>query len=371
MATDLTKLKVSLTKHGAHKIAYLVAEFDKDDVLNHLDGDFRDINIDFAQTRKILSIDDDGVAPNFWNEIKQFGEEDVFDLVFLSIVLSHHDLMDCMIQGFEDGAVIIRGKIIDGKAYTNFARIIEDLGFAIEHTADYVSFDISRIFYKFYLSSFIFQLIELKLIDAGWEKENSLIDESIKQNIHLVFNLSPNEFTAWLEANQDIETFARKITKPKRKFKNGIDFKSGHNAKFDGELEYEVTSKRKKQLKHNQIQNELFKILTEQYPEDKIGTEIKTNVGSVDLVRVSSKEYIFYEIKTADTVKTSIRQALSQLLEYAYWNKIENVSMLIIVAPNRATNSAVRYLRVLRERFNIPIYYQQFNIEDNSLGEIK
>jgi len=371
MATDLTKLKVSLTKHGAHKIAYLVAEFDKDDVLNHLEGDFRDINIDAAQTRKILSIDGNGVAPTFWNEIKHFGEEDVFDLVFLSIVLSHHDLMNCMVVGFEDGAVINRGKVIDGKAYTNFARIIDDLGFAIEHTADFISFDISRIFYKFYLSSFIFQLIELKLLDAGWGKDNSLINESINQNIHLVFNLSPDEFKAWMEANQDIESFARKITKPKRKFKAGINFNSGHNEKFDGEVEYEVTSKRKKQLKHNLIQNELFKILSEQYPEDEIGTEVKTNIGSIDLVRLTNKEYIFYEIKTANTVKTSIRQALSQLLEYAYWNKIENITQLIIVAPNKPTKSAIEYLEVLRGKFNIPVYYQYFNLNDKTLGEIK
>jgi len=51
MATVLKKLIVSLTKHGAHKIAFLLQKFDKDDILNHLKGDYMDIHIDSAQTK--------------------------------------------------------------------------------------------------------------------------------------------------------------------------------------------------------------------------------------------------------------------------------------------------------------------------------
>ena len=82
MATDLKKLIVSLTKHGAHKIAFLLQKFDKDDILNHLSGDYMDINIDPAQTRGILSINQAGIAPDLWNEIKKYGLEDIFDLSF-------------------------------------------------------------------------------------------------------------------------------------------------------------------------------------------------------------------------------------------------------------------------------------------------
>jgi len=84
MVTDLSKLKVSLTKHGAHKIAFLLQEFDKDDILHHLEGNFMNINIDRAQTMRILSIEEGKPAPDFWNEIKKYGLEDIFDLVFIA-----------------------------------------------------------------------------------------------------------------------------------------------------------------------------------------------------------------------------------------------------------------------------------------------
>ena len=135
MTTDLSKLKVSLTKHGALKIAYLLQKFDKDDILNHLGGDYMDITIDDAQTRKILSIIGKNPAPDLWNEIKKYGLEDIYDLVFIAIVFSHNELITALRNGITEGCVIWRGSVIDGKAYTNFAGIIDEFGFAIEHTS--------------------------------------------------------------------------------------------------------------------------------------------------------------------------------------------------------------------------------------------
>jgi len=134
MSTDLNKLRVSLTKHGAHKVAYLVRKFDKDDILNHLSGDYNSIKIDYAQARKILSANQDGIAPELWNQLKQYGEEDIFDVVFISNVFSHVDLINTIIRGIEDNCVIKRGSVIDGKAYTNFAHTIDRFGYSIEHT---------------------------------------------------------------------------------------------------------------------------------------------------------------------------------------------------------------------------------------------
>ncbi len=182
MGTDITKLKVSLTKHGAHKIAYLIAEFDKDDILNHLDGDFNEIHIDYAQTTNILSIDKNGTVPDIWNQVKLFGIQDIYDLVFFAIVFSHHSLIDTMIDGISKDCRIERGRIIDGKAYTNFAHIIDELGLSIEHTESYVTFDLSRIFYKFYLSKFATKLFALKLTEAGWDQKNNLTEEALSFN---------------------------------------------------------------------------------------------------------------------------------------------------------------------------------------------
>ncbi len=369
MPTDLNRLRVSLTKHGAHKVAYLVERFDKDDILNHLQGDYKSINIDDAQARKILSASDDGTAPELWNKLKPYGEQDIFDIVFIANIFSHVDLINTMIAGIEDNCVIKRGKIIDGKAYTNFAHSIDQFGYSIEHTPDFISFDISRMFYKYYLPQFVHEILHIKLSEAGWDKTYTLIEECQRLDLYKVFGLSSDDFKTWLEGDFEIDEVKIAKIKAKRNFKKGIKFKKGHNTKFEGDIKRNLSDKKQTAtLLHNHIQNKVFEILSNTFPDDEIGTEVPTNTGSIDIVRRRRNNLTFYEIKTANNVKSSIREALSQLLEYAYWNKIEGIEELIIVAPNKPTDEAIRYIEMLRNEFNIPLYYQQFSLKEDRLS---
>ena len=318
MATDLKELKVSLTKHGAHKIAYLLQQFDKDDILNHLSDDFMDIHIDSAQTRGILSINDKGLAPDLWNEIKKYGLEDIFDLVFIAIVFSHNDFINALKKGISDGCVIKRGDVVSGKVYTNFAHIIDQYGFAIEHTADYVTFDISRIFYKYYIPELVAKLFNIKLVEVGWNKTNTLVEECIRLDLHSIFGLDADEFKDWLLEAKEFDDQRLETVKSKRNFESGIKFKAGHNTKFEGIVDVKTSSQRKATLIHNKIQNEVYKILLTEFPGQEIGTEVPTNIGSVDIARKNADSYFFYEIKTSQSIKSNIRQGLAQLLEYSY-----------------------------------------------------
>ena len=368
MATDISKLKVSLTKHGAHKIAFLLQEYDKDDILNHLDDDSMDIHIDHAQTRRILSIQEGKPAPNLWNEIKKYGLEDIFDLVFIAIVFSHHKLIYALKIGISEGCIIKRGPAITGKVYTNFACILDEFGFAIEHTPDYVTFDISRIFYKFYMPELVSKLLSIKLIEAGWNKTNSLADECIQFEFHKVFDLEPEEFKDWLIEAKEIEDQRIERVKATRSFESGIKFKKGHNPKFVGDIEVSTPNRRKATLIHNLIQNEVYKLLSTEFPTHEIGTEVPTNIGSVDIVRKLPEAYVFYEIKTTQSIKTNIRQGLSQLMEYAYWNEIPNIQELVIIGPCPSNESSRKYLDKLRTHFNLPVYYRFFNLDDSMLN---
>jgi len=318
MATDLKELKVSLTKHGAHKIAYLLQQFDKDDILNHLSDDLMDIHIDSAQTRGILSINDKGLAPDLWNEIKKYGLEDIFDLVFIAIVFSHNDFINALKKGISDGCVIKRGDVVSGKVYTNFAHIIDQYGFAIEHTADYVTFDISRIFYKYYIPELVAKLFNIKLVEVGWNKTNTLVEECIRLDLHSIFGLDADEFKDWLLEAKEFDDQRLETVKSKRNFESGIKFKAGHNTKFEGIVDVKTSSQRKATLIHNKIQNEVYKILLTEFPGQEIGTEVPTNIGSVDIARKNADSYFFYEIKTSQSIKSNIRQGLAQLLEYSY-----------------------------------------------------
>jgi len=369
MPTDLNRLRVSLTKHGAHKVAYLVRQFDKDDILNHLAGDYNSINIDDAQARKILSVNQDGVAPVLWNQLKQYGQEDIFDIVFISSVFSHIDLIHTMIKGIDNNCIIKRGTVIDGKAFTNFAHTIDQLGYSIEHTPDFISFDISRIFYKFYLSKFIFKILIIKLTEAGWDKSNNLTDECLRLGLNNVFGLSSGDFQTWLQGNIVVDDTKINKSKAKRNFERGIKFRKGHHSKYEGKLKIKSVKSHSATLLHNHIQNNVFRILSCKYPSDEIGTEVPTNTGSIDIVRKRKRDLSFYEIKTTNDIKINIRNAISQLLEYAYWNKIKGVEKLIIVGPNTPTSEAIEYLEILRTKFNIPIYYQYYNVKESILSD--
>jgi hypothetical protein len=369
MATDLNKLKVSLTKHGAHKNAFLLQQFDKDEILKHLAGDYMDIIIDGAQTRKILSIEEGKPAPDLWNEIKKYGLEDIFDLVFIAIIFSHNDLITALKKGISDGCIIKRGDIIDDKVYTNFACIIDEFGFAIEHTPDYVTFDISRIFYKYYIPELVAKLLTIKLLEAGWDKTNTLVEECIRLDLNSVFGLNADEFKGWLLEAREFDDQRLETVKSIRNFESGIKFKAGHNTKFEGVIDVRTSSQRKATLIHNKIQNEVYKILIEEFAGQEIGTEVPTNIGSVDIARKTANSYIFYEIKTSQSVKSNIRHGLAQLLEYAYWNEIANITELIIVGPCPSSDSSRIYLNKIRTKFNIPIYYRFYNLDKLILSQ--
>ena len=78
-------------------------------------------------------------------------------------------------------------------------------------------------------------------------------------------------------------------------------------------------------------------------------------------------EVTFYEIKTGSSVRSSIRQALPQLLEYAFWPEEQRADKLIIVSQLPITADAKRYLRFLRKQFKLPISYKQFDLKTGAL----
>ncbi|MCO4858846.1 hypothetical protein MKD49_20320 [Herbaspirillum sp. WGmk3] len=142
-------------------------------------------------------------------------------------------------------------------------------------------------------------------------------------------------------------------------------FKSGHREKKTGIINAATKSKDWEiLLAHNELQTELYKKLSIQFGKKNVGTEIPTGQGTaIDLVVKCKCHYIFYEIKIANSVKSCIRQAIPQLLEYAYWGKEDIlVKELIIVGPHKITHDAARYLTRLHDLFGIPIQYEHLEI---------
>lgn len=377
---NLEILTVSLTKFGYHKLADLLLEYPYDEVLDHL-ADVEGDKIDKAQARGILSYEDDqsGMGP-LWISARQLGKEDLNDLIFFASILSHHRLIFLVIDANKnrDNRIYRENDFITTKEYTNFARSAFELGFIVEEKIvgrEYVTLDISRVWYKFYLANYMLGLIRHKLIEAGYKAvDGEIVDVALELELNQLFALSAEDFREWIGGT--LPEFIGSVeenreAKPERSYTGGLKFTPGHLPKFEGNLQIKRSTRPvQSTLIHNRIQTKIYNLLIEDFPDDDIGTEIPSNNGSVDIVRLHQGKKIFYEIKTATTIRVSIRQAISQLLEYAYWTEIPNIEMLIIVGPNPVTDEAVYYLGKLREIFNLPIYYQFYNEDDNTLSDL-
>jgi hypothetical protein len=76
---------------------------------------------------------------------------------------------------------------------------------------------------------------------------------------------------------------------------------------------------------------------------------------------------IFYETKTRGSACGCIREALGQLLEYAYWPGAEAADQLIIVGEPRLDVKARTYLEALLREFVLTIDYKSFNPDKGTL----
>lgn len=124
---------------------------------------------------------------------------------------------------------------------------------------------------------------------------------------------------------------------------------------------------------HQAISKRLTKVLKRKYGKNNVSNEHRSGVGRnrVDIIVKSKNEgLIFYEIKTFNSLKTSIREALGQLIEYSMWpDKNKANQMVILTQKHENVEKAEVYFQHLRESFGIPIYYQWFDIETNELSE--
>jgi hypothetical protein len=370
--TNTTRLKVSLTKHGVHKLATLLRAYDKDKVLAHLTGAVAGINIELAQAQKTLSVDSKGVVPKLWNDARALGDPAIDALVLVAVISSHHAVMDALINGKRSRpgtGVIKRDVVVGGKAFTNVAHVIEQLGYSTQHLTSQVKYDFNRFFSIPKLNGPVSELLALRLQQAGWDQKNDLVDELVAIRFHEVLSVSEEFFRDWI-AKGDAVGFPKPDAIEDEEFFSEVDedepstpfrFTAGHKPKKTGVVDVSPKSaKGKARLLHNEIQTKLFNELVKEFGIENVGSEVASGHGAtaIDLVVKTAKSYWFYEIKTAPSVKACIRQAIPQLLEYAYWDgKRRRCERLIIVGPKPITSTAESYLSFLRKSFGIELYY--------------
>lgn len=374
--TDISRLKVSLTKHNAHKIARLLKDYPVNEILLRLD----EVHAESAQAKKNLSVRRGDKIPEVWAKAKALGESAIDALVLVGIIFSHHELIYAMRtasdrRGFSGR--IDRGIQLNNKAYTNFVRVVDQLGYATKLNYPGVTFDLRSMFQVPGLGPIVGELLRFKLVDAKWAGKGSFVEEAIANKFHDVFGIPGKQFRDWLSDDaqpegaevtllpKDAEFFQ---TESEGKQSKAFEFRAGHTKREVEAFTRSSSNKTKVNQLHNDIQNRLFAYLEGIFGEGHVGTEIDTGDGtSIDMATLIESRATFYEIKTSSSVRACIRQAIPQLLEYAYWPEAERAQEIVIVSHLPVTNEADCYLNFLRIKFNLPISYKQFNLATNSL----
>lgn len=119
-------------------------------------------------------------------------------------------------------------------------------------------------------------------------------------------------------------------------------------------------------LRHNLLQAGLTARLIAEYGAENVADEHPSGLGTkIDVVlRRTPEEYWYYEIKTAHSPRSCIREALGQVMEYAYWPGAREPRRLIVCGANSLDDDGRAYLQQLNERFRLPVAYEQIVLEE-------
>lgn len=122
--------------------------------------------------------------------------------------------------------------------------------------------------------------------------------------------------------------------------------------------------------KHNEIQKKFLKYLQEQNKGKEVRVECHAHGSSrIDVTMKTSTGFIFYEIKAYNNLRTSIREALGQLLEYCFYPEAHYAEKIVLVSDQKPSSATRTYLNHIKSKLNIPFSYIHFDIENGKVVE--
>jgi hypothetical protein len=114
------------------------------------------------------------------------------------------------------------------------------------------------------------------------------------------------------------------------------------------------------------LQRKLMELLQNEFGKKNVRREGGIGRAQCDLVVRDGNRTIIIELKAYAESRRVIREALGQILEYAFYYspKVAGQLELFIVAPAIADESVANYMKLLQDRFGLPIRYCSFTLED-------
>ena len=208
---DLSNLRVSLTKNGYLKIATVVENHDSHEMLDHVYGSHRGVNLNASQVANVLCADPHtGVVPGFWDEIRRYKRPTIKAFTFLAVVYSHHRLIELFANagGGTAQGTISRSDFATVKEYTNLAYALAEVD-ASQYVrgAGEIRYDLTPVIEKLSeVGHLVARLLRAKMRRCGWRDPGeysvgadlTLAEECREHRLHEVLGMSHRQFTKWI-----------------------------------------------------------------------------------------------------------------------------------------------------------------------------
>ncbi|MFT5327295.1 MAG: hypothetical protein ACI8P0_005184 [Planctomycetaceae bacterium] len=206
--SGLEELRVSLTKNGYYRVAEVLKGHPRNEVLDNISGQYRDINLDRAQILNMLSGNEQtGELPEEWDEVRSLGDRQVEVLTFIAILFSHEEL----IQSFASASTgEMRGTItreaLGPKAYTNLVFSMDTAGLCVRQVGrESTPYNLAPLF-ELSIGPLIKKVIRRKLEKTGWTKpapdeifNRDFYEQCCFYEFHKALGISEKQFRDCLE----------------------------------------------------------------------------------------------------------------------------------------------------------------------------
>ena len=163
------------------------------------------------------------------------------------------------------------------------------------------------------------------------------------------YKIMHDEPKGWIKRLNDI--LIRKIPLSRIRFNQGL-----HISKETG-TRNSSPEKTKVQHLHNELMRKLYYHLCLQYGVANVGTENHIGNKKIDVVVKTEDGYNIYEIKTDKEPRNCIREAMGQILDYAFFECKDIIHKMVIVGVATESKEVNTYLTKFREKNSLEIYY--------------
>jgi hypothetical protein len=143
-------------------------------------------------------------------------------------------------------------------------------------------------------------------------------------------------------------------------FRPGCSVKAASTSYTHAQMQLDIA------LRHNELQRALYSRLVEQHGEDNVGTEHPSFFGTrVDVIVRDGTNLWYYEIKTSQSPRACMREAIGQLLEYSFWPGSQSATRLVVVGETPLDDDGAAYLARLKQQFALPLEYESIAIPNS------